>query len=203
MTLRQHFMYGAWSGMVNRCHNPNNSSYQRYGALGIAVCERWRRGEGGKIGFACFLEDMGERPDGKTLDRIDPTCGYNPSNCRWATPSEQRRNISERGRKAASRKISQKAKARWAEWRETNDLRPELTRPQQQALLSLPVPLDQKPLVLRSYRSLVRKGLAVETKSQFVITDDGTRWIVEGRPQTRNLEFSPNHLRSLAVSLEI
>ena len=85
-------MYGAWGGMVNRCHNPNNSSFARYGALGVTVCDRWRFGEGGKTGFECFLADMGERPEGKTLDRIDGEAGYGPRNCRWATRVEQVRN---------------------------------------------------------------------------------------------------------------
>lgn len=56
----KHPLYVAWGGMVNRCHNPNNSSYGRYGAKGIVVCDRWRN-------FNNFLADMGERPAGKTL----------------------------------------------------------------------------------------------------------------------------------------
>src|SRR6187549_1589225 len=64
--VRKHPMYGAWAGMVNRCYNPNNSSYERYGARGITVCERWRQS------FLDFLSDMGDWPEGMTLDRIDP-----------------------------------------------------------------------------------------------------------------------------------
>lgn len=90
---RKHRMYGAWAGMVNRCHNPNNSSYASYGARGVTVCDRWRTGEGGLSGFSCFLADMGERPEGKTLDRINSLGPYEPGNCRWATAKEQRANL--------------------------------------------------------------------------------------------------------------
>jgi hypothetical protein len=88
---RQHFMYNAWAGMINRCHNPNNSSYERYGARGVYVCQRWRDD------FLNFLADMGERPDGMTLDRIKPHGPYEPDNCRWATPAEQRANRTPEG----------------------------------------------------------------------------------------------------------
>jgi hypothetical protein len=105
-SARKHFMYGAWGGMVNRCHNPNNSAYGRYGAVGIYVCDRWRHGEEGATGFECFLADMGERPEGMTLDRIDPQGPYSPGNCAWATLQHQRSNQSERGRRAAITKGS-------------------------------------------------------------------------------------------------
>lgn len=77
--------YGSWLRMHARCNNPNSDQYQWYGAKGITVCKRWQS-------FENFLKDMGERPKGKTLDRINPDKGYTPSNCRWATPSEQMRN---------------------------------------------------------------------------------------------------------------
>jgi hypothetical protein len=73
--------------MLSRCENPAAPNFQWYGARGITVCERWRA-------FANFLADMGERPSGTTLDRIDGTRGYQPGNCRWATPAEQSQNIS-------------------------------------------------------------------------------------------------------------
>jgi hypothetical protein len=80
--------YRSWVAMKNRCTNPRQDNYGRYGARGIAVCDRWL-GEGG---FDAFLYDMGERPEGTTLDRIDPDGNYEPANCRWATAEEQERN---------------------------------------------------------------------------------------------------------------
>jgi hypothetical protein len=74
-----------WEVMRQRCHDPKHPAYKDYGARGIAVCERWNT-------FANFLADMGERPDGTTIDRKDGTKGYEPGNCRWATPSEQANN---------------------------------------------------------------------------------------------------------------
>lgn len=72
--------------MIQRCHNPSNPNYKCYGAKGVTVCARWRKS------FDSFVEDMGERPDGMTLDRIDPFGSYHPSNCRWATPEAQAQN---------------------------------------------------------------------------------------------------------------
>lgn len=77
--------YETWRGMLERCTNPNNKSYERYGGMGILVCEEWKD-------FQNFLQDMGERPEGKTLDRINPFGNYTRGNCRWATPSEQALN---------------------------------------------------------------------------------------------------------------
>lgn len=82
----KHFMYPAWLMMKDRCYNKNNSKYEYYGARGIKVCERW------KNSFQLFLADVGLRPDGCTLDRINPNGDYEPSNCRWATSSEQAYN---------------------------------------------------------------------------------------------------------------
>jgi hypothetical protein len=91
--------YRSWHSMVNRCELPRSRAYPHYGARGIRVCERWRD-------FANFLADMGVRPVGTSLDRINNDGHYEPGNCRWATPVEQARNTSKnrcvefRGRRA-------------------------------------------------------------------------------------------------------
>jgi len=79
--------YVSWYAMITRCTNRNGSNYRLYGGRGITVCERWR------TSFASFLSDMGARPPGTTLDRIDNSQGYSPTNCRWSTRSQQARNM--------------------------------------------------------------------------------------------------------------
>ena len=78
--------YRSWQAMVCRCTNPNRKQFNSYGGRGICVCERWLNS------FEVFFADMGERPDGCSLDRIDNSRGYEPGNCRWATDKEQANN---------------------------------------------------------------------------------------------------------------
>lgn len=77
----------SWRAMIDRCTRPGHKSWHRYGGRGIRICDRWR------ASFTDFLADMGERPEGMTLDRYpDPDGNYEPGNCRWATPAQQRAN---------------------------------------------------------------------------------------------------------------
>lgn len=75
----------SWSHMMTRCFNPNREQYLDYSGRGITVCDRWKS-------FENFHQDMGDRPEGLTLDRIDVDGNYEPGNCRWITTAEQNRN---------------------------------------------------------------------------------------------------------------
>lgn len=78
--------YKVWQGILQRCENPNDKDYKKYGGRGIEVCEAWHV-------FDCFLSDMGPRPSNDfSIDRINVDGNYEPSNCRWATHIEQNRN---------------------------------------------------------------------------------------------------------------
>lgn len=82
----RHPLWAIWCGMRQRCYDTNHPAYKDYGGRGINVCERWRRS------FADFIANMGERPPGYTLDRIDNDGDYEPDNVRWATRTDQARN---------------------------------------------------------------------------------------------------------------
>lgn len=78
--------YNSWAKMIGRCTNPNDDAWMYYGGRGITVCDSWIKD------FRNFLSDMGERPTGLTLDRINTNEGYSRENCRWATKSTQQLN---------------------------------------------------------------------------------------------------------------
>lgn len=80
-------IYWLWMGMKERCRNPNHIVFKRYGANGIKVCERWKS-------FENFYADMGDKPKGKTLDRVNNDGDYSPDNCKWSSYKEQANNRS-------------------------------------------------------------------------------------------------------------
>lgn len=84
--MRRSPEYCSWSAMKSRCYKRSDVAFARYGGAGITVCDRWRNS------FQAFYADMGPRPAGMTLDRVERARGYEPSNTRWATDKQQIRN---------------------------------------------------------------------------------------------------------------
>ncbi len=86
MNKSKHPLYQTWCGMKRRCHSKKDPAYKNYGKRGIKVCEEWRES------FDSFVSDVGDRPDGHSLGRIDNDGNYEPGNCEWQTPKQQMRN---------------------------------------------------------------------------------------------------------------
>ena len=93
MDRRHSPTYNTWSCMIQRCTDENQRAWPNYGGRGIGVCERWRNS------FEMFLADMGERPRGRTIHRVDNNGDYEPGNCEWATRLEQNAGRNRRTRK--------------------------------------------------------------------------------------------------------
>jgi len=81
--IAKHPLYYIFDAMFARCYDPGNSSYKNYGGRGITICDRWKQQR--PIGFWNFVQDMGPRPEGYTLERKNNDLGYSPDNCKWAT----------------------------------------------------------------------------------------------------------------------
>lgn len=106
-------IYSIWVGIITRCCNPNTPNFCDYGGRGITVCDRWRNS------FENFYSDMGERPRGMSIERIDNDAGYSPENCKWATRAEQSRN------RRNNRRLTLNGETRClAEWSKITGLNP-------------------------------------------------------------------------------
>jgi hypothetical protein len=97
--------YSIWYGMIYRCSNPNHASWEYYGGRGIKVCERW-------LSLENFITDMGEPPEGLSIERIDSNGNYEPSNCKWATQKEQ--ILSKRNRRLITFDNKTQSVSEWA-----------------------------------------------------------------------------------------
>lgn len=85
-------VHKVWWHMIDRCENPRNRSFKDYGQRGIKVCQRWKMGTEHASGFECFLADMGPRPQGMTIERVQGNAGYEPGNCIWLPKGDQSKN---------------------------------------------------------------------------------------------------------------
>lgn len=88
----KHPLYKTWAHMIDRCTNKHCVDFKNYGGRGISVCERWTFGNGATTGLECFVSDMGDRPVGHTIERVDGNGNYEPGNCIWLPKADQARN---------------------------------------------------------------------------------------------------------------
>lgn len=95
-----HPLYDTYNDMIGRCTRPTHQAWARYGGRGITVCDRWRND------FWAFVADMGERPAGHSIDRVDNDGPYSPDNCVWATASQQARNRRETAYAGSQRDVA-------------------------------------------------------------------------------------------------
>ena len=172
--------YRSWEAMRSRCRNENHRQYHDYGGRGITVCEAWDS-------FATFLEDMDERPEGKTLDRIDADGPYCPENCEWATHKSQARN------RRSNRLLTHSGETlALAEWAERGGINPSTFRSRINAGWSV------EQALTTGARKKGEPGAATGTATKFyktIVEDTTPRWerwmvgpVIDGRPKRAHLK---------------
>lgn len=133
--LSQTPLYAVWQQMIRRCTSPSAHNFARYGGRGVKVCDRWHH-------FENFLADMGERPEGCSIERIDNNGNYEPDNCRWATCKEQSSNM------RVNRKLTFNGETlHLTEWARRLNMRPTTLRGRLQSGWSVPDALSTPTII--------------------------------------------------------